>query len=162
MPALASVAYPDSMKTSRTPSLARLIAAWTVGIALGAIGIFIAAQLPIALPSVVSGFVIVIVGVMLAILIAIRRPGLTAETTSNEVADQNPVTRRIRRAFYGGRSSDSDRLGSALRTSGHLGVGLLGPEPGPFDSPPEEDVALDPDQLPWELRDASESDRARS
>jgi hypothetical protein len=136
----------------------RWVAAGTVTVVVGAVGIFIAAQLPIAPPTVITGFVIVIVGVVLGLLVAIRRSGSAPDEAGQPVS----VTRRIRRAFYGSRSADSDRLGTALRASGTVGVGILGPTPGPFDNPPEEEAELDPEHLPWELRDASESDRTRS
>ena len=148
-------------KPARSPG--RSIAAWIVAIVLGAFGILVASQTPLAASSVITGFVILIVGVVLAILIAIRRPDRAlGQTDADADADAStPATRRIRQAFYGQRSTDSDRLGSALRTSGRLGVGLLGPAPGPFDNPPEEAVELDPDHLPWELRDSSESHGTR-
>jgi len=144
-------------KPARSPG--RSIAAWIVAIVLGAFGILVASQTPLAASSVITGFVILIVGVVLAILISIRRPERALEQTDADADARTPATRRIRQAFYGQRSTDSDRLGSALRTSGRLGVGLLGPAPGPFDKPPEEAVELDPDHLPWELRDSSESHR---
>ena len=145
------------MTTKPTRSPGRWIAAWIVAIVLGAFGILIASQTPLAASTVITGFVILIVGVVLAILIAIRRPERALEETDVVAGTWTPATRRIRQAFYGQRSTDSDRLGSALRTTGRLGVGLLGPAAGPFDNPPEEEVELDPDHLPWELHDSSES-----
>ena len=147
------------MTTKPAPSRGRWVLAWIVGVVLGAFGILVASQTPLAPSSIISGFVILIVGIVLAILIAIRRPERAAEEADVDADASIPVTRRIRQAFYGQRSTDSDRLGSALRTSGRIGVGLLGPAPGPFDNPPEEEVELDPDHLPWELRDSSESHR---
>src|SRR5687767_14376623 len=109
-------------------SWGRWIAAIAIVIVFGAVGIFIAAQIPLAAPTVITGFVIVIVGVVLGLVVAIRRsePAATAD------GEPLPATRRIRQAFLGSRSSDSDRLSSALRTSGRIPAGALGQEPGPF------------------------------
>ena len=138
-------------------SWGRWAAAGTVTLVLGAVGILIAGLPPLKTPTIITGFVIVILAVVLGLAIVVRQ-GPANDAREAPV----PLTRRIRRAFYGRRSSDSDRLGSALRSTGRVGVGILGPTPGPFDNPPEEDVELDPAQLPWELRDASETDRAHS
>jgi hypothetical protein len=56
----------------------------------------------------------------------------------------------IRSRFYGNRR-DQDRLSSVLRRRSQLGGFSKGYET-PFDDPPAEPVALDPD-LPWELRE---------
>jgi hypothetical protein len=37
---------------------------------------------------------------------------------------------------------------------------VIGPKPGPFDEPPAEPIELDPETLPWELREAEESREA--
>ena len=145
------------MTTKAGRSRGRWIAGIAVTVVVGAVGIFIAALPPLAAPTVITGFVIVILGVVLGLLVAIRRPDRSEETSGEP--ERTSVTRRIRRAVYGSRSADSDRLGRALSATGNVGVGLLGPPPGPFDSPPDEEVELDPKQLPWELRDTSESDR---
>ena len=36
---------------------------------------------------------------------------------------------------------------------GKRGIAGFRPAPGPFDEPPAEPVDLDPNELPWELRD---------
>ena len=41
------------------------------------------------------------------------------------------------------------------RASAKLGYGM-NPDRGPFDRPPAEPADLDPDELPWELRDGGE------
>ena len=43
---------------------------------------------------------------------------------------------------------------SAINAARPLGYGLIARERGPFDEPPAEVVELDPEALPWELRDA--------
>ncbi len=56
----------------------------------------------------------------------------------------------IRSRFYGSRATQ-DRISGALRDVSPLG-GFGRAYRTPFDRPPEEPVALDPD-LPWELRE---------
>lgn len=76
------------------------------------------------------------------------------------VAGGNDVRRRSRmqklRDAVWGRRSSSDSLagtgGSALYNVGRLEMLGTVPEPLPFELPPAEKIALDPD-LPWELRD---------
>lgn len=144
------------MTTDAGYSRARVIAGVIVAVVIGAVGIFIAALPPLAAPTIITGFVLLIVGLVLGLLIGIRRSG-RPETADGE---RLPATRRIRQSVYGSRSADSDRMSSALRAKSLVpGGALLGPDPGPFDSPPEEDVELDPEHLPWELRDGSDADR---
>jgi hypothetical protein len=64
-----------------------------------------------------------------------------------------PLMRRIRRAIVREDDANVRRAMSALRNSRPMGYGLIGPEPGPFDDPPAEPVELDPETLPWELRE---------
>lgn len=58
--------------------------------------------------------------------------------------DALPGFRRTRRDLVGGAP---DRVDGIAR----LGYGFGGPA-GPFDAPPSEQIELDPDELPWELR----------
>ncbi len=58
-----------------------------------------------------------------------RSPRLETRTTVGRVTDPQPKRRR-------------------------RGIAGFSPEPGPFDEPPAEPIELDPDALPWELRDA--------
>ncbi|MGN6272794.1 MAG: hypothetical protein ACTHMQ_06850 [Protaetiibacter sp.] len=64
-----------------------------------------------------------------------------------------PLMRRFRRAIVREDDENVRRAMSALRDSRPLGYGLIAPEKGPFDEPPAEPVELDPDSLPWELRE---------
>lgn len=64
-----------------------------------------------------------------------------------------PLLRRIRRAIVWEDDENARRAMSALRNSHPLGYGVIGPEPGPFDTPPAEPVELDAETLPWELRE---------
>lgn len=73
--------------------------------------------------------------------------------------DQMAVSgmQRIRR-LLGGRADRRATVSSALSSAARLQVGGLFPEPGPFDEPPTETIALAPD-LPWELQDDGDSAR---
>jgi len=70
------------------------------------------------------------------------------------------IFRGIRRVFF--RHGDGEATSSAV--SGATRVGSPGlhafHEPGPFDQPPTEPVHLDPEELPWELRDGDEEPSA--
>jgi hypothetical protein len=135
-----------------------VIAGIVVAVVIGALGIFIAALPPLAAATVITGFVLLIIGCVLGLLIGIRR----SEPPSTAEGAPIPATRRIRQSVYGSRSADSDRMSSALRAKNLVpGGALLGPDPGPFDSPPEEDADLDPEHLPWELRDGSDADQPK-
>ncbi len=66
-----------------------------------------------------------------------------------------PLITRLRRLVLRGPArSAGSVLGNvgALEWVGHL------PEPGPFDSPPEEPVVLD-GPIPWELQEGDEAER---
>lgn len=59
----------------------------------------------------------------------------------------------IRRLIFGrGQELGGDSLGG-FAGAGRASVGMLVPEEGPFDRPPEEPAELDPDAIPWELRE---------
>jgi hypothetical protein len=59
----------------------------------------------------------------------------------------------IRRLFLGPGLELGGRSVGGFAGAGRASVGMLAPEEGPFDRPPEETVELDPDAIPWELRD---------
>jgi hypothetical protein len=59
----------------------------------------------------------------------------------------------IRRLFYGrGAELGGESLGG-FAGAGRASLGMLAPDEGPFDRPPDEPADLDPDSIPWELRD---------
>ena len=66
------------------------------------------------------------------------------------MSDQPPLITRFRRLILGSRTGT---VTSSLAAAGRLGPGDMVPDPGPFDSPPTEPVLLDPETLPWELRE---------
>lgn len=59
----------------------------------------------------------------------------------------------IRRLFFGRGSELGEPATGGFLGAGRASVGMLLPEEGPFDRPPAEPADLDPDALPWELRD---------
>lgn len=62
----------------------------------------------------------------------------------------------IRRLLFGrGAELGVDGLGG-FAGAGRAQVGSLVPGEGPFDRAPDEEADLDPDALPWELRDDPE------
>ncbi len=86
------------------------------------------------------------------------------ETEPSELYEPGvePGMRRLRRAIVG---EDDDRVRAAMeamRRARPIGLGFVSPEKGPFDEPPAEPVELDPDSLPWELRDDAAADGDRS
>jgi hypothetical protein len=66
------------------------------------------------------------------------------------VSDKPPLITRFRRFILGNRTGT---VTSSLAAAARLGPGDLVPDAGPFDSPPEEPIVLDPETLPWELRE---------
>lgn len=61
--------------------------------------------------------------------------------------------RWIRRLLFGrGAELGVDGLGG-FAGAGRAQVGSLVADKGPFDEAPAEEIDLDPDALPWELRD---------
>ena len=136
-------------KPARSPG--RWIAAWIVAIVLGAFGILI------ALADAVGGGV------------GDHRVRHSHRRSRSRHPDRNPPPRT--RARGNGcrcrRRARRQRGGSARRSTGNArptatgsarpsaraaasGSDFSGRAPGPFDNPPEEEVELDPDHLPWE------------
>ena len=64
---------------------------------------------------------------------------------------------RIRRVVYGDR--DPSNVADAIRNYGQLQWTGRPADPAPFQGIVPESVQLDPDELPWELRDDEESAR---
>jgi hypothetical protein len=59
----------------------------------------------------------------------------------------------IRRLIFGrGSELGAGSLGG-FAGAGRASVGMLAPKEGPFDRPPKEPPRLDPNSIPWELRD---------
>jgi hypothetical protein len=65
---------------------------------------------------------------------------------------------RIRRVFF--RHGDGDATTAAVSAATRVSTPGLHAfhEPGPFDEPPTEPVHLDPEALPWELRDVLDAE----
>ncbi len=59
----------------------------------------------------------------------------------------------IRRLIFGRGSELGARSLGGFAGAGRASVGMLFPEEGPFDRPPKQPAELDPDAIPWELRD---------
>lgn len=59
----------------------------------------------------------------------------------------------IRRLFFGRGAELGVESTGGFAGAGRASVGMLLPEEGPFDRPPDEPADLDPDAIPWELRD---------
>lgn len=70
--------------------------------------------------------------------------------------DAEPLLRRFRRALVHEDDDGVRTAVSAINAARPLGYGLIGPPRGPFDEPPAEAVELDPEALPWELRDSED------
>jgi hypothetical protein len=64
---------------------------------------------------------------------------------------------RIRRAVYG--NKDPSNFADAIRNYGQIEWTGRPADPAPFHGIVTESVQLDPDELPWELRDDEESAR---
>ncbi|MFT4285497.1 MAG: hypothetical protein QM598_11755, partial [Protaetiibacter sp.] len=85
-----------------------------------------------------------------------RAAGRDGEPSELYEPGAEPLMRRFRRAVVGEDDENVRAAMSAMKAARPLGYGLIGPEPGPFDAPPPEPVELDPDALPWELRDGED------
>jgi len=59
----------------------------------------------------------------------------------------------IRRLIFGRDSELGVPALGGFAGASRASIGLLVPEEGPFDRPPVEPVELDPNAIPWELRD---------
>lgn len=59
----------------------------------------------------------------------------------------------IRRLLFGREAELGVPALGGFAGASRASIGLVVPEEGPFDRPPEVPVDLDPDALPWELRD---------
>ena len=64
-----------------------------------------------------------------------------------------PLMRRVRRAIVHEDDENVRRAMSAMRHARPMGYGLIGAQQGPFDEPPAEPIELDPESIPWELRE---------
>jgi hypothetical protein len=104
--------------------------------------------------ALIGGFVLAGGGMALVVVQSLASSVGSDDHNSTEGA-RMPSLARVRRRFFGERTPYTDSLTRTLASGGRggVGVGNLLPGPGPFDSPPREPVALDPDALPWELRD---------
>ena len=73
------------------------------------------------------------------------------------MSDKPPLITRFRRFVLGNRTGT---VTSSLAAAARLGPGDMVAGPGPFDSPPAEPVVLDPEPLPWELREDGSGEEA--
>jgi hypothetical protein len=104
--------------------------------------------------ALIGGFVLAGGGMALVVVLSLASSVGLDDHRSTEGA-RMPSLARVRRRFFGERTPYTDSLTRTLASGGRggVGVGNLLPGPGPFDTPPREPVVLDPDALPWELRD---------